>query len=82
MSYTWIRDLTFTSKSFNRQIYCILQRQHADSTRLVRDALKLLRALAGHDSVKNNILKNGAAKQIDDLINLHKVSHTRTHTLH
>lgn len=41
----------------------------------MREALKLLRALAGHDTVKNNILKNGAAQQIDDLINLHNVSH-------
>lgn len=52
------------------------QKQHAESPRLIREALKLLRALAGNDAVKNIILKNGAAQQIDDLINLHKVSHT------
>lgn len=56
--------------------YIALQKQHAESARLVREALKLLRALAGHDTVKNNILKNGAAQQIDDLINLHKVSNS------
>lgn len=52
------------------------QKQHAESPRLIREALKLLRALAGNDAVKSIILKNGAAQQIDDLINLHKVSHT------
>lgn len=55
-------------------VFCIFQKQHAVSARLIREALKLLRALAGNDVVKNHILKNGAAQQIDDLINLHKVS--------
>lgn len=36
--------------------------------------MKLLRALAGNDAVKNNILKNEAPKVLDDIINIHKVS--------
>lgn len=36
--------------------------------------MKLLRALAGNDAVKSNILKNDAPKLIDDIINLHNVS--------
>lgn len=41
--------------------------------RFVRESLKLIRALAGNDAVKQNILKDGAARLIVDLIDLHKV---------
>lgn len=65
-----------TKLGSDSNIATLLQKQHADSSKLVREALKLLRALAGNDTVKINILKDGAAKQINDLINLHRVSHT------
>lgn len=41
--------------------------------RVSKDALKLLRALAGDDTVKSNILKNDGARLIDEIINIHKV---------
>lgn len=41
--------------------------------RVSNDALKLLRALAGNDAIKSNILKNDGAKLIDEIINMHKV---------
>lgn len=40
--------------------------------RIAREALKLIRALAGHDTVKANILKDGAAKPIAASLNTHK----------
>lgn len=49
------------------------QKEHCDSIRLTREALKLLRALAGNDTVKANIIKEGAADLINCVLNLHKV---------
>lgn len=54
--------------------FAILQKEHSDSIRVSKEALKLLRALAGNDGTKKNILKDDAAKLIDDIINVHKVS--------
>lgn len=51
-----------------------LQKEHSSSIRVSRESLKLMRALAGNDAVKNNILKDGIAKLIDEIINIHKVS--------
>lgn len=51
-----------------------MQKEHSDSIRVSRESLKLMRALAGNDAVKNNILKDGLAKLIDEIINIHKVS--------
>lgn len=42
--------------------------------RFVRESLKLIRALAGNDTVKQNILKDDAARLIVDVVNLHKVT--------
>lgn len=52
--------------------YC--QKEHSNSIRVSKDALKLLRALAGNDAVKNNILKGDGAKLLDEIINIHKAN--------
>ncbi|XP_075166904.1 armadillo repeat-containing protein 6 homolog [Haematobia irritans] len=42
-----------------------------NSVRLNREALKLLRALAGHDAVKNHIVQAGVAPVLKELIQTH-----------
>lgn len=49
------------------------QKEHSSSIRVSKESLKLLRALAGDDSVKNNIMKDDTPKLIDEIINIHKV---------
>lgn len=49
-----------------------MQCEHSDSVRLAREAFKLIRALAGNDAVKANILKDGAAKFLAASLNTHK----------
>lgn len=47
-----------------------------DSIKVVRESLKLLKALAGNDKVKNNIIKAGAAPIIESAFNRHKADET------
>lgn len=49
------------------------QKEHSTSIRVSKESLKLLRALAGDDSVKNKILKDRGALLLDEIINIHKV---------
>lgn len=44
----------------------------SDSIRLVREALKLLKALGGNDKVKVDIIRSGAASLIESAFNQHK----------
>lgn len=46
---------------------------HSNSIRVSQESLKLFRALAGNDAVKKNILKDDAAKLINEIIDIHKV---------
>lgn len=57
---------------FSNNFKC-LQKEHSSSIRVSKESLKLLRALAGNDAVKMNILKNGIAQLINEIINIHKV---------
>lgn len=43
---------------------------------MAREAFKLIRALAGNDTVKANILKDGAAKLLAASLNTHKSNET------
>lgn len=43
-----------------------------DSVKVIRESLKLLKALAGNDTVKVDIIKNGAAPIIESSFNRHK----------
>lgn len=47
-----------------------------DSIKLLREACKLLKALAGNDSVKLHIIQNGAAPLIESSLNRHKDNET------
>lgn len=47
-----------------------------DSVRVVRETFKLLKALAGNDTVKADIIKNGAASIIESSFNRHKADET------
>ncbi|XP_031617946.1 armadillo repeat-containing protein 6 homolog [Contarinia nasturtii] len=49
-------------------------KEHSNSIRVSKETLKVLRALVGNDAVKNNILKDGLAKIIDEIINIHKAN--------
>ncbi|XP_053687584.1 armadillo repeat-containing protein 6 homolog [Sabethes cyaneus] len=46
--------------------------EYSDSTKLLREACKLLKALAGNDTVKVHIVQNGAAPLIESALNRHK----------
>lgn len=46
--------------------------EYPDSVRIVRESLKLLKALAGNDTVKTNIIKNGAAPLVESALNRFK----------
>lgn len=43
-----------------------------ESMKILRESCKLLKALAGNDAVKSNIIKNGAAPLIESALNRHK----------
>lgn len=45
--------------------------------RLNREALKLLRALAGNDTVKNRIVQEGGATLLKELLQIHIVRKKR-----
>lgn len=47
-----------------------------DSVKIVRESLKLLKALAGNDSVKTSIIRVGAASVIESALNRHKADET------
>lgn len=47
-----------------------------DSTKVIRESLKLLKALAGNDAVKVDIIKRGAAPIIESSLNRHKADET------
>ena len=47
-----------------------------DSVRIIRESFKLLKALAGNDSVKAEIIKRGAASIIESSLNRHKADET------
>ncbi|XP_062704902.1 armadillo repeat-containing protein 6 homolog [Aedes albopictus] len=43
-----------------------------DSIKILRESCKLLKALAGNDSVKSHIIQNGAAPLLESALNRHK----------
>ncbi|EAT35562.1 AAEL012273-PA [Aedes aegypti] len=47
-----------------------------DSIKILRESCKLLKALAGNDSVKSHIIQNGAAPLIESALNRHKDNET------
>lgn len=47
-----------------------------DSARVVRESFKLLKALAGNDAVKAEIIKRGAAAILESSLNRHKADET------
>ncbi|KAJ6635179.1 Armadillo repeat-containing protein 6 like [Pseudolycoriella hygida] len=47
-----------------------------DNVKLIRESLKLFRALAGNDKVKTSIIQHGAAPIINDVLNRHKENET------
>jgi len=47
-----------------------------DSPKVIRESLKILKALAGNDSVKVEIIKRGAAPIIESSLNRHKTDET------
>lgn len=47
-----------------------------DSVRIIRESFKLLKALAGNDTLKADIIKNGAAPIIESSFNRHKADET------
>jgi armadillo repeat-containing protein 6 len=47
-----------------------------DSVKVIRESLKLLKALAGNDTVKVDIIKSGAAPIIESSFNCHKADET------
>ncbi|KAH8261523.1 hypothetical protein KR044_010577 [Drosophila immigrans] len=51
-----------------------IMREHLDEERLNREALKLLRALAGHDAVKAHIVQQGVAPIIKELLETHQAN--------
>lgn len=50
--------------------------EFADSIKINREAFKLLKALAGNDTVKSDIIKSGAAPIIESSLNRHKADLT------
>lgn len=48
----------------------------ADEMRVLREALKLIKALAGNDTVKTNIMQKGAAPLIEGSLNTYKNNET------
>ncbi|XP_055534284.1 armadillo repeat-containing protein 6 homolog [Wyeomyia smithii] len=46
--------------------------EYCDSIKLIREACKLLKALAGNDTVKIHIIQNGAAPLLESALNRHK----------
>ncbi|KAL7737274.1 hypothetical protein ACLKA6_012897 [Drosophila palustris] len=49
-----------------------IMKDHLTEERLNREALKLLRALAGHDAVKSHIVQQGVAPIIKDILETHQ----------
>lgn len=49
-----------------------LMREHPDNMKLIREGLKLLKALAGNDKIKVDIVQQGGAPLITSLLGLHK----------
>lgn len=47
-----------------------------DSLKVIRESFKLLKALAGNDTVKAEIIKRGAASLIESSLNRHKADET------
>lgn len=54
--------------------FVYLQAANTNSVRLNREALKLLRALAGHDAVKAHIVQQGVAPVLKELLQTHMVT--------
>lgn len=52
----------------------VIMSKNLDEVRLNREALKLLRALAGHDSVKAHIVQQGVAPIIKQLMETHQTN--------
>ncbi|GAB0099685.1 Armadillo repeat-containing protein 6 homolog [Sergentomyia squamirostris] len=46
--------------------------EHSDSLKIVREGLKLIKALAGNDTVKVKIIQQGAAPMITTLLSTHR----------
>lgn len=47
-----------------------------DTPKVIRESFKLLKALAGNDTVKTDIIKNGAAPILESSLNRHKADET------
>lgn len=50
-----------------------VMRDHISCTRLIKDTFKLIRALAGNDTVKVHIMQFGIAPLIESALDTHKV---------
>ncbi|XP_055689136.1 armadillo repeat-containing protein 6 homolog [Lutzomyia longipalpis] len=83
-----VSDLILTVATLTvRNEYCLLvedvgglkftlgaMSEHADSLKLVREGLKLIKALAGNDTVKVKIIQQGAAPLIITLLSTHRAN--------
>lgn len=49
-----------------------LQKEHPDNIKLIREGLKLVKALAGNDTIKVDIVQQGGVPVITSLLSLHK----------
>lgn len=55
------------------QLIVEIMRDHMSSTRLIKETFKLIRALAGNDTVKVHIMQCGVAPLIEAALDTHKV---------
>lgn len=51
-----------------------MQREHPENLKLIREGLKLLKALAGNDTLKVDMVQQGGAPLISSLLSLHKAN--------
>lgn len=54
------------------RIFSHAQAEHPENKRLIKEALKLLKALAGNDKLKVDIVQRGGAQLITSILSLHK----------
>lgn len=50
-----------------------IMKDHISSSKLIKEAFKLLRALAGNDTVKLHLMQQGISPIIEDALDTHKV---------
>lgn len=55
---------------------CIIDimKDHISSSRLIKEAFKLIRALAGNDTVKLHLMQQGISPIIEEALDTHKVN--------